>query len=78
MNWRKSSYSGDNSGNCVEAADNHGRVLIRDSTDSQGPVLRFSPAAWRKFADQVKRSLVSDFRPESVGGTLASWGSLLC
>ena len=57
MKWRKSSYSSSNGGECVEAADNHGRVFIRDSTDRQGVMLRFSSDAWRLFADQVKRSL---------------------
>ena len=58
MNWRKSSYSGDNSGNCVEVGDNGNRVMVRDTKDNRtGPVLRFSPAVWRKFAEEVKRSL---------------------
>jgi hypothetical protein len=30
------------------------RILVRDAKDRSGPVLRFSPAAWRKFANQVK------------------------
>jgi len=55
MNWRKSSYSSSNSGNCLEVADNDGRVLVRDSKDNQtGPVLRFAPDVWRRFAEQVK------------------------
>ena len=57
--WRKSSYSGNGGGNCVEVAVD-GRVLVRDSQDRPGTVLRFPPAAWRKFADQVKRSLTLD------------------
>jgi hypothetical protein len=32
-------------------------VLVRDTTDRTGPVIRFTPAAWRRFADRVKRSL---------------------
>jgi hypothetical protein len=60
--WRKSSYSGGQGGNCVEVADHGNRVLVRDTKqDRTGPVLRFSPAAWRRFADQVKRSLVADW-----------------
>ena len=59
LRWRKSSYSGNGGGNCVEVATG-GRVLVRDSQDRAGTVLRFPPAAWRKFADQVKRSLVLD------------------
>jgi hypothetical protein len=51
--WRKSSCSG-NGGNCVEVGRDTRRVLIRDSQNHAGPVLRFSPAAWRRFADQVK------------------------
>jgi hypothetical protein len=61
--WRKSSYSGSQGGNCIEVADHPegSRVLVRDTRqDGTGPVLRFTPAAWRGFADQVKRSLASD------------------
>jgi hypothetical protein len=55
--WRKSSYSGSNGGNCVEVAGHGSRVLVRDTRQAgTGPVLRFSPAAWRRFAGQVKRS----------------------
>ncbi|WP_460917165.1 Scr1 family TA system antitoxin-like transcriptional regulator [Plantactinospora veratri] len=49
-NWRTSSRSGQNGGNCVEVADNLvGVVAVRDSKDRSGPVLRFAPAAWRAF-----------------------------
>jgi Domain of unknown function (DUF397) len=46
--WRKSSYSGDNGGACVEVAtaDN---VLVRDSTDRSAPVVTFTANAWRTF-----------------------------
>lgn len=61
MNWRKSSHSSENGGNCIEVAgyptSNH--VLVRDTKDRTGPVLTVTPAAWRRFADQVKRSLAS-------------------
>ena len=53
--WRTSSYSGNGGGNCVEVASD-GRVLVRDSQDRAGTVLRFPPTAWRRFADRVKRS----------------------
>lgn len=57
--WRKSSYSGGQGGNCVEVADRPegSRVLVRDTQDRIGPVLRFTPVAWRRFTDQLKRSL---------------------
>jgi len=54
LNWRKSSYSGGNGGSCVEVA-NADEVLVRDTKQHQdGPVLRFTPAVWRRFADRVK------------------------
>jgi hypothetical protein len=56
LNWRKSGYSGGNGGSCVEVA-NADEVLVRDTTDRSGPVLRFTPGAWQRFADRVKRSL---------------------
>ena len=52
--WRTSTYSGSNGGGCVEAAARDGRVLIRDTQDRSGPVLRFGPAAWRRFTRRVK------------------------
>jgi hypothetical protein len=48
--WRKSSRSGGNGGDCVEVAGNLPDVVaVRDSKDPTGPVLTFSPAAWRAF-----------------------------
>jgi hypothetical protein len=62
MNWRKSSYSGQSGGNCVEVADNDSRVIVRDTKDKAGPTLRFSADAWRRLVDQVisDASLASD------------------
>jgi Domain of unknown function (DUF397) len=52
-NWRKPSYSGDQ-GNCVEVGGDRRRVLVRDTTDRNGAVLRLTPDAWRRFAAKVK------------------------
>ena len=49
LNWRKSSYTGNNGANCVEVAAS-GPVFVRDSKDPRGPVLEFTPQAWRTFA----------------------------
>jgi hypothetical protein len=54
VRWRKSSYSGNGGGTCVEVGEARRGVLVRDTTDRSGPVLRFSPAEWRRFAAQVK------------------------
>ena len=57
LNWRKASHSASNGGGCVEVADDDSRMLVRDTQDRTGPVLKFTPGAWRRFADLVKRSL---------------------
>jgi hypothetical protein len=53
--WRKSSYSGNGGGDCVEAARDlpHG-VVVRDSKDPHGPVLTVTPAGWRDFIAGMK------------------------
>jgi hypothetical protein len=55
--WRKSSYSGNNGGNCVEVADNlPNTIAVRDSKDPDGPALIFTPAVWAAFTARVKAS----------------------
>ncbi|MGD0067316.1 MAG: DUF397 domain-containing protein [Streptosporangiaceae bacterium] len=64
MNWRKSSYSGQPDGNCIEVADDDSRVVVRDSKNCTGPTLRFSADVWKAFADQVKGERpLADLRP---------------
>jgi hypothetical protein len=60
LKWRKASYSSNGGGNCVEVGEARRGVLVRDTKDQEGPTLAFSPAAWRRFAEQLKRSLASD------------------
>jgi hypothetical protein len=68
--WRKSSYSGGASGNCVEVAAADRTVAVRDSQDPKGPVLAFGPSDWQRFAARVRvRRVTSD--PDS-GTDLAS------
>ncbi|MEU3166120.1 DUF397 domain-containing protein [Streptosporangium sp. NPDC006930] len=53
--WRKSSYSGGSSDNCVEVATNlPGLVAVRDSKDPSGPMLTFSPTAWSDFLAGIR------------------------
>jgi hypothetical protein len=53
--WIKSSYSGSQGGNCVEAAANgRGQVLVRDTQDRAGAVLAFRAGHWRTFAEALK------------------------
>lgn len=55
--WRKSTRSG-NGGDCVEVADNlldeHGVVLVRDSKNPSGGILRFTGAEWDAFLNGAK------------------------
>jgi uncharacterized protein DUF397 len=53
-NWRKSSYSGSNGGECVEVASVTESVMVRDTTDRTGPVLTFTVDAWRAFTATIK------------------------
>lgn len=53
--FRKSSYSGATTDNCVEVAMNlPGLVAVRDSKDRSGPVLAFTPSEWSAFIAGVK------------------------
>lgn len=55
--WRKSSYSGNESGSCVEVLDGYAagtRIPVRDSKDPDGPALVFPAAAWTHFIAAVK------------------------
>jgi Domain of unknown function (DUF397) len=52
--WRKSSYSGDNGGTCVEVGTTGPAVAIRDSTYRDGPKLTFPADTWQAFTDHLK------------------------
>jgi len=54
MDWRKSSYSGANGGQCVEVATIEG-VAVRDTTQAgTGPVLMLTADAWRDLLASIK------------------------
>lgn len=52
--WRTSSYSGNTSPNCVEVAAQTGYVLVRDTKDRTGPVLRFPRHHWEAFTAAIR------------------------
>ncbi|MFF3443795.1 DUF397 domain-containing protein [Streptosporangium sp. NPDC002721] len=60
VKWIKSSFSGDNGGDCVEVArltdttGHPGLVAVRDSKDPDGPKLLFTPTQWNTFLNSVK------------------------
>jgi hypothetical protein len=51
--WRKSSYSGGTTANCVEVGSALGAVLVRDSRSPEALALRFGRAAWSEFLTRL-------------------------
>ena len=59
--WMKSSLSFSN-GNCVEVASlADGEIGVRDSKDSEGPVLRFTSGEWHAFLGGVRNGEFDSF-----------------
>jgi hypothetical protein len=52
--WRTSSFSSDQGGECVEVADLDGRHAVRDSKNPTGPALMFTAAEWVAFTAGVR------------------------
>ncbi|MEU0430984.1 DUF397 domain-containing protein [Streptomyces sp. NPDC006290] len=47
--WFTSSYSNGAGGECVECALVENGAVVRDSKDSEGPVMAVRSSAWRSF-----------------------------
>jgi hypothetical protein len=54
MDWRKSTHSGANGGDCVETASDHGLIVVRDTTDRGGSTLSVPTGAWMAFLSAVR------------------------
>jgi Domain of unknown function (DUF397) len=52
--WKKSSKSGANGGDCVEVRCHDTAIQVRDSKDPTGPILRFTAAEWEAFIGSAK------------------------
>jgi Domain of unknown function (DUF397) len=52
-NWRKSTYSDANGGDCVELANDSGMVMVRDTTNRGGGTLTVTVDAWRAFLGRL-------------------------
>ncbi len=62
--WVKSSLSFSN-GNCVEVANlPDGRIGVRNSRDSEGPVLRFTSDEWHAFLGGARNGEFDSFGGE--------------
>lgn len=53
MDWRKSSYSNANGGDCVEVASAE-VVAVRDTKNRDGVTLAFSAESWAAFTDVLR------------------------
>jgi hypothetical protein len=53
LRWRTARRSAGN-GACVEVAPAAGTILIRDSKDREGPVVRYSSDSWQAFLRAAK------------------------
>lgn len=57
LSWRKSTFSGNNGGSCIEAGSAPGAVLVRDTKQhGRGLMLRFTPDAWRALVAKIKNA----------------------
>jgi hypothetical protein len=52
--WRKSSYSSANGGDCVETASENDLVMVRDTTNRDGATLSLSPGTWQRFTVSLR------------------------
>ncbi|MEU3191095.1 DUF397 domain-containing protein [Streptomyces sp. NPDC006992] len=58
--WRKSTYSGNEGGSCVEMLDDYpSGVPIRDSKVQNGPALVFPASDWSSFIAAIKSEVLS-------------------
>ena len=51
--WRKSSFSDQAGSDCVEVALGEQEAAVRDSKNTDGPVLVVPPASWRRFVNEI-------------------------
>jgi hypothetical protein len=61
--WKKSSYSAN--GDCVEVAFAGAYVLVRDTKNRQGAVLRFTVGEWDAFLKEARTGRL-DFAARSA------------
>ena len=54
VDWRKTSYSGNGGGNCVEVGSAAPTILVRDTTNRNGVTLAVPAGAWQAFTSKLK------------------------
>ncbi|MFD8723673.1 DUF397 domain-containing protein [Streptomyces sp. NPDC059629] len=55
VSWRKSTYSNQDGGACVEVSDDFATAVpVRDSKNPHGPAIAFPAEGWSAFVSAVK------------------------
>jgi hypothetical protein len=62
--WFKSSYSGGSGTECVECAHSLDGMLVRDSKQSDGPVIAVRARTWRNFLRALGSREVENYQEE--------------
>jgi Domain of unknown function (DUF397) len=61
QNWRKATYSIAN-GDCAEVGSLPGIVVVRDTKDPHGPILRYPSDSWRSFINRAQKGSFDGIR----------------
>jgi hypothetical protein len=61
VEWRKARRSMGN-GNCVEIASSGAEIMIRDSKNPAGPVLKYADSAWMTFVASARSGTIGTGR----------------
>lgn len=56
LRWRKSAYSGEGGGNCVEVGGHASYVLVRDTRSRERGHVTLTAEEWRAFVGHLKAS----------------------
>jgi Domain of unknown function (DUF397) len=54
LRWRKSSFSGNGGGNCVDVAADSEKIYVRNSKNPAGSMVAFTQSEWRAFISGAK------------------------
>jgi hypothetical protein len=56
LQWRKSSFSGNGGGNCVDVAADDEKIYVRNSKNPGDAVVAFTQSEWRAFISGAKNN----------------------
>jgi uncharacterized protein DUF397 len=54
LQWRKSSFSGNGGGNCVDVAADGEKIYVRNSKNPGGAMVAFTQSEWKAFLSGAK------------------------